>query len=415
MTMPTPITPQEYPTNIPAKIAQIQFVNGIWTDVTDTLLHNLKVSRGSSRIESPIIRYEPGTAGIRLNNTDRRYDPTNTRGPYTDGITSQILPNRPIRILMKWNGITYPLFRGYIDQWDVSWESDIYSEAAVSATDGFKLLSGKKRVALDSVVGNGEDSGARVSRVLDSADWPFADRNIATGDSILQGTDLSGSALDELQLVTQSEVGEFYIAADGRATFRNRQAILEETRSTVSQGTFGTHLGVAAPFEVALNTDDTTLWNEVIATVKGGLPQTSSDAQSIALYGGISKTLQQSNLYLQEDVVALSYAEWVLYISRSAEVRFDAITIYPMKDPDLYFPQVLSREIGDRITITYRPSGGGQPITRDAFIRGIQHNVGQQSWATTWTLQSATKFVGNFLTLDHAVLGILDNGNLYGY
>ncbi len=413
--MPTPINPNDYPSNIPAKIAQIQFVNGVWTDVTDTLMHELKVNRGSSRIESPIIRYEPGTATIRLNNTDRRYDPTNIAdGPYSDGVTSQIIPNRPIRIFMRWNNVTYPFFRGYIDQWNVTWISDIFSQALVTATDGFKLLANKKRVA-GALVGDGENSGARVSRILDSADWPLADRNIATGSSLLQATDLSGSALDELQLVAQSEVGEIYIAVDGRANVRNRHAQVTETRSTISQGSFGTHIGIPAPFEVDLNTDDTTLWNEVIATVKGGTAQTASDVQSIALYGGISKTLQQSNLYLQEDIVALSYAEWVLYISKDAEVRFDAITIYPMRDPDLYFPQVLSREIGDRITVTYRPSGGGQPITRDAFIRGIKHDVGQQKWATTWLLQSATKFVGNFLTLDHPVLGVLDNGNLYGY
>lgn len=413
--MPIPITPQEYPDNIPEKIVQIQFVNGVWTDVTNTLLHSLKVSRGSNRIESPVIRYEPGTAMVSLNNTDRRYDPTNLQGPYSDGITSQIIPNRPIRILMRWKGVVYPLFRGFIDQWDVSWEADIFSQADVSATDGFKMLSNKKRIAQTSLVGAGENSGARVNRILDSADWSVSDRNIATGDSLMQGTLLEGSALEELQLVTQSEIGEFYMSADGKATFRNRKAQVTETRSNTSQGTFGTHLGIPAPFQVVLNTDDTTLWNEVIASIKGGTAQTANDIASISLYGGIPKTLQQSNLYLEEDIVAQNYAEWIVYISKAAEVRFDSITIFPMKDPDLYFPQVLTREIGDRITVTYRPSGGGQPITRDAFIRGIKHDVGQQRWATTWSLQSATKFVGNFLTLDHPTLGVLDNGNLYGY
>lgn len=56
--------------------------NGTWTDVS-AYFRTATIKRGSSRVESPIIRYEPGTCEITLDNSDRRFDPTNEDGPYT--------------------------------------------------------------------------------------------------------------------------------------------------------------------------------------------------------------------------------------------------------------------------------------------------------------------------------------------
>lgn len=61
----------------------IDFENdGTWIDVSG-YLQAATIRRGSSRVESPIIRYEAGTAMLTLDNSDRRFDPTNLTGPYT--------------------------------------------------------------------------------------------------------------------------------------------------------------------------------------------------------------------------------------------------------------------------------------------------------------------------------------------
>lgn len=56
--------------------------NGTFRDVSAYLRH-LEITRGSTRVESPIIRYEAGTCVLTLLNPDRRFDPTNLAGPYT--------------------------------------------------------------------------------------------------------------------------------------------------------------------------------------------------------------------------------------------------------------------------------------------------------------------------------------------
>ncbi|MFC3986783.1 hypothetical protein [Streptosporangium jomthongense] len=394
-------------TSLPVVTIEVMFNGSTWTDVSAWGKRGITTRRGSSRIDSPIIRYEAGTATVVLNNTDRRFDPTNTAGPYVSGGRSQVTPMRPIRIRATWNSTTYNVFRGFVDQWDVDWVADVYSEVTVRATDGFKVLRNKKRPAV-AAVGAGETTGARITRVLNSAGWSATDRVIATGNSTVQATTLEGDALSELQAVADSEIGELYIDGAGRVVFRNRQAVLTDTRSNTVQTTFGATPGVAAPCVARINTDDATLYNEVRAQRTGGVEQLLGDSASQDEF--LTRTFQASELQLQDDTTVGNYASWILYVSKDPEVRFDEIEIHAHADPTL-FPQVLAREIGDRIRIVRRPPGGGTAITRDVFIRGIAHVKGPATWITTWSLQSATKY-GSFLVLDNPVLGQLDNNAL---
>lgn len=408
--------------SLPTLIVEAQFTLGVWTDVTSWLKLPLSTNRGSARIQSPIIRYNAGTATVRLNNSDRRFDPSNLSGPYVSGGRTQVQPMRPVRIRCTWSAVTYNLFRGFADQWDVSWlanpggSSQGYSLTTVPATDGFKVLTNKRRAPTIVVVngqpvtqtyGAGELAGARVTRILDSAGWSASDRVIATGDSPLQATSLSGDALSELQNAADSEVGELYIDGQGRVVFRNRRAIFTDTRSTTVQATFGNPSTSIAAFETKLSTDDATLYNEVLSQREGGVQQTTGDSASQTEF--LTRTFSGSGLKLQTDGEALSWGQWIVYLGKDPETRFDLIKIHCHANPSVLFPAVLAREIGDRIQIVRRPPGGGSDITRDAFIRGISHEVSTEQWITTFQLQSARNY-GSFFTLDDAVLGVLGNG-----
>lgn len=394
--------------SLPVITIEVMFTSPTWTDVTSWGKRGITTRRGSSRVDSPIIRYEAGTATVTLNNTDRRFDPTNLSGPYVSGGRTLVTPMRPLRIRATWASVTYDIFRGFVDQWDVDWVADIYSEVTVRATDGFKVLRNKKRAAV-TPVGAGEDAGARVTRILNSAGWPAGDRVIATGSSTMQATDLEGDALSELQDTAESEIGELYIDGSGRVVFRNRSALLLDARSSTVQATFGNPPTAFAPFETRLNTDDATFYNEVRAQRTGGAEYVTGDAASQLEL--LTRTFQATDLLLTTDTEVESYAGWILYVSKDPEVRFDTIVLHAHADSTTLFPQVLSRDIGDRIQIVRRPPGGGTAITREVFIRGISHTTSGATWFTTWTLQSATKY-GSFFALDHPVLGLLDQNAL---
>jgi hypothetical protein len=560
----------------------------VWTPIAPYVMRT-STKRGSTRVQSPLIRYEAGTATVDALNNDRRFDPTNLAGPYTSAGTTQVTPMRGIRHRATWQGISYDLWRGYLDAGPVAYQGPRYSGVTFAATDAFKVFTNYNRVAGGSV-GAGETSGARINRILTAAGWSAVDRMIATGDSTVQATTLDGDVLSELQLTAESEFGDLYMDGAGRVIFRNRQAVLEDVRSaqptacfgdvpstdttTINLATnpsaevaltgwsgggfahpptlslsathaqFGTQAALATwdtttsggdlpqvsytgyaglvagrtytismyvyvptgspsvalfidfswggnsagtndawvrltwtgqlstatpliqiwPFastttagqqvwfdgvqieeaasataycdgdqagctwdgntglsssrrlpelpyaDVTLDYDETQLVNLVRISRAGGSTQTVQDATSQALY--LTRTYDRSDLLLQTDADVANWAAWLVYQCKDPELRFSQITIKPRRDPNRLWPQVLGRDIGDRIRIIRRPPGGGDPISRDVFIRGIEHQIdlAKRDWTTTWTLQSATKY--QFFVLGSNSLGVLGSNAL---
>lgn len=310
------------------------------------------------------------------------------------------------------------LFTGFVDDWLVAWRGNYDSEVTVPCTDALSVISGNDRAPV-AAVGAGEDSGARVHRILDSVGWPLGARQIDTGNSTLQATTLDGSGLSELQLVADTEIGELYQNASGDVVFRNRQAILTDERTTTVQARFGPGgeaSGRLRYHDVGQAYDRQQMANEVrITRVGGSAAQVAVDTASIAEYNQ-TKTYERTDLIMQSDAEALSAAQWLLSVSKEPELRFDSLEVWGQVDPANLFPQLLAREIGDRIQIDRRPVGGGDPVVREVIIRGIEHEIrglggNSPRWVTTWPLQSAQK-AGNFWTLGHPQLGRVDSNAL---
>jgi hypothetical protein len=383
----------------------------IWTDVT-AYVRSWSVRRGASRGDDPTLRYEPGTATVEFNDGDRRFDPENLSGPYVLGGVTQVEPMRRVRIRAIWNGITYPIFVGYADDWQPSYQGNSWTYTTLTATDAEKVFAANDRSG-GGAVGAGEDAGARVTRILDGVGWSAADRNIDVGDTLLQSTTLAGNTLTELLLVQDTELGEFYIDASGRATFRNRRAMLTEARSSTSQAEFGDGGYVATgeiPYADAQpSTGDEGMANTVLASAAGGTQQIAQDSTSVSRY--LIKTHTRDDLLLQTDAEALNWANAIKYQYAYPARRFATLEFNtPALDvDDVHWPQVLGREFGDRITVNRRPAGGGT-ITRDCFIRGVTHESDGAYWRTSWILQSAARY--SFFVVGDPVLGVLGSNAL---
>jgi len=82
-------------------------------------------------------RFEAGTAQFTLDNTDRRFDPVNTSSPYYPNL----LPMRKFRVTATFQGVTYTIFIGYIEQWPPAWEGPSWSTVECTAIDAFEALS----------------------------------------------------------------------------------------------------------------------------------------------------------------------------------------------------------------------------------------------------------------------------------
>lgn len=293
----------------------------------------------------------------------------------------------------------FPLMTGFVDSWELDWQGPNWSEASAAFSDAFHLLEEDKRAAV-SPVGAGELSGARVNRILDSVGWPADRRAVDTGTVTLQATTLEGPALAELQAVAEAELGALYIRGDGVLVFRDRNAAMTDPRSTTAQAVFGDAGGAELPYKdggLGLAYDTETLINRIIANRDGGSDVVLEDLASQEKYR-VHAPISGDDLPLEDDTAVEQWAGFLLQVSSRPELRFTSMEIWPRVDPDRLWPQVLGRDIGDRITVIRRPPGGGDPIVRDVFIRGIEHVVTPDNWVTRWTFQSASAFT--FFTLN---------------
>ena len=392
-----------------------------WTDISEWV-RSFTIARPSTRQQGPVIQFQAGTCSIVLDNSDGRFDPDNLDGPYVTGGVSQIDVMVPVRILVNYGGVVYYLYSGFADAWtpaDINSYTD-YTEITLTATDVFKVLAAIN-IPTAGTVGTGEDTGARMTRILGLAGWyTDATRNsIDTGNSDLLGTTLGADALSLMQIAVDSEIGQLYPGSRGEVVFRARHALLTDSNSNTVQAVFGDSPGTSHTAGEELNCstikrvfDDTTLVNDVQATRVGGTLQEVTDTASITKYL-FKRSYERSDLILQNDSDALSWAQWVSYISKDGENRFDSIDIDPFADADNLWSQILGRQFYDRIQIWNRPPNVTDPISKDCFVVGIQHacDIANVSWTTTWILQSADKY-GSFLTLDNATTGQLNNNAL---
>lgn len=361
------------------------------------------VTRGVSRFESVYGRAEAGTMVIDVANEDRRFDPTNLAGPYVAAGVTQIKAGRVIRLRAAYAGVVYDLFRGFVTEPRLGYVNPTVATTTFLATDGTVVLSNYDQNA-GGIVGTGETTGARINRVADNAGWPAEERNIADGKTTVQGTDLSANAWSEIVLTSDTELGEVWFETDGKLTFRDRHAVSTDTRSNTPQAIFGDGAGELGFTQIELSADLRQTKNIIRLSRAGGTQQVVEDTASQTEYR--RRSWQRSDLLHQTDAEVLDYARHVLALSKDNELRIETITVDPRADPDLLFPQVLGRKLGDRVTVKFTPPGGGSRISRDVFIRGIDHTIGLDTWSTTFAFQDATKFA--FFVFDNPTLGRFD-------
>jgi hypothetical protein len=380
----------------------------IWTDVT-AYVRKWSIKRGATQGDAPTLRYDPGTCTIEFNDGDRRFDPDNLAGPYVSAGRSQVEANRRVRIRATYGGADFPLIYAFANDWTPSYQNNAWTYTTLTATDAFKLFAANDRGA-SVLQGAGENTGARISRILNAYGWVSPAPSIATGDTTLQATDLSGSMLAELQLAQDTEQGEFFIDNAGRPCFRNRTHILTWPYSATSQATFGDG-GYAATGEipyadVTLSTPSQTMVNTVSATRVGGTEQTVTDAVSINRYGPAAHSRQ--DLIMQDDTTALNWAYWTRNLYAEPGRRFDRLTFNtPRTDVEaVHWPAILRLELGQRITVIRRPAGGGDPIEHDCIIRGIEHDSDGAEWKVSYVLQDADRFA--FFVVGDPILGRVD-------
>lgn len=169
----------------------------------------------------------PGTCVIKLRNNDGRFDGWNQSSPLYPYVNYG--PEVRVRVTNQEDGIRRDYFRGILtDIRPFGYGGDAYVELKIEDTSRY-LRSYRARTPISL----GLKPGEAINAILDDVAWPTRwGRNIVDeGTGTMNYHWASGSKLawSECEDVAQSFLGLFFIAADGKATFIDRNTVPELT------------------------------------------------------------------------------------------------------------------------------------------------------------------------------------------
>lgn len=172
-----------------------------WFDIS-SYVKNLDYHRGRSRL---LDNFTAGTCNITLDNRTRQFEPNNPDSEFYPNIQIR----RGIRIYTD-NGTTMvPLFAGYIDGWDYSYDSDGNSITIIRA---FDMLGRIAAADLGTLKFGRQLSGSRVAGVLQA---PGLELDLNT--SAWYANDYAAANPTDLRFQTDISAGTFY-TREGKAS-----------------------------------------------------------------------------------------------------------------------------------------------------------------------------------------------------
>jgi hypothetical protein len=311
---------------------------------------------------------------------------------------------RKVQITAVSNGVTYPVFVGYITGYSTTtpkYVGDVVY-TTITAVDGFRLF---QNAQISTVPGSaaGDLTSARVSQILDLISWPKSMRSIQTGQTTVQvdpGT--ARTSLQAMQTCEITEYGALYVNREGSVVFDNRNFTTASVNATPT--VFNDNGTGISYFNAMWILNDVLIYNQANITATGLATQTASDAASIALY--FLHSYNQQNLLMQTTSEALNYAQAYVASRKDTSIRCDAITL------DLYTNNydagviaALDLDYFDPVTITTTQPGTGattSSITKTLQVFRVSHRITTNSWKTTFT------------TLEPIIDGFILDSNLYG-
>ena len=358
------------------------------------LVESVNITRGRNR---ELTQFNAGTANVAFDNVTRVLDPLNDASIYYPFV----LPRSPIIILA--NGI--PIFNGVVVDWNLDYDISNQDMMYAVCSDSFTVLANQSLAAFTP---SAELSSARVSTVLNRPEINYQGaRSIGTGSSNLGAYAVAENTnvLNYLQLITKSEQGYLYMAADGTLTFKGRTDVL----NPVADADFTT-TGSGIPYQTLTNEfGDELLYNDIITESPAGGPFNATDSTSQALY--------QSQQYTATDLLNSSASEveqlgqYLLGKYKNPVLRFTGLATQMAALTEAQQNAVLNLDLTDIATVEKNyVTGTPTSVTQTLIVSGVNHTITPLDHVIGFTFESTDS--NQYFTLNDAIFGILDQNLL---
>ena len=357
-------------------------------DVTD-VTRSINIKRGRNILRDT---YEAGSATVRIYDQDGRFNPQNT----SSDLFGQLTPLRKLRISATYLGTSYYLFSGYTTTYTYTYDqAENVSYVDITAVDGFRLFN---LANITTVTGqaNGDNTGQRIGKILDTVSFPVSMRTLDTGNSLCQADPATTrTALAAIVNAEFSEQGAFYMDAEGQAVFKNRSNTVASAGGTPIEFN---QTGDIPYKNLAFAFDDKLIINQATITRIGGTAQFAQDAGSVATY--FPHSVNYNDLVVQTDTDANNIARIYVATRSDTTIRIDAMTL-DLLDPAVPTGTVLGMDYFTNVGISnIQPDGS--TITKNLQVQGISWDITPNRW------------LGTFTTLEPITDGFIIGNTTYG-
>ena len=263
--------------------------------------------------------------------------------------------------------------------------------------EGIQTESVIQNVYKYSTVNLPETTAARFSRLIAETAFPasLTSGPSAPASSVLDITDDAPKLASELQKLADSEYAPLFVDRSGVVTLYYQNQIRTQTRSIVSQGTYGSG-GYAIGQDVAIAYDGDSMRNQASITMSGGGVYVKDNATSQSTYGAA-----QESLDTQVSSLANAQDNGNIVTGWGGQVYPKADPVEVVLSPNADWSNALDRELNDRITLVVAPPTGNT-ITTPMLVSRISHSVVPGEWRTTFegSARWAAVFILNQSTLN---------------
>jgi hypothetical protein len=340
-------------------------------DVTD-ITRSIQIKRGRNILRDT---YEAGSATVRVYDQDGRFNPQNT----SSDLYGQLTPLRKLRISATYAGNSYYLFSGYTTTYTYTYDqAEQVSYVDITAVDGFRLFN---LANITTVTGsaNGDDTGERIGKILDTVSFPAGMRSIDTGNSLCQADPSSTrTALNAIINAEFSEQGAFFMNAEGQAVFKNRANVIASAGGTPIE--FNQSTGI--PYKnLKFAFDDKLIINQATITRIGGTAQFAEDAGSVATY--FPHSVNYNDLVVQTDTDANNIARIYVATRSDTTIRIDEMTV-DLLDTAVPTGTMLGIDYFQNVDIS-NVQPDGSTITKNLQVQGVAWDITPNRWLGTFT------------------------------
>jgi hypothetical protein len=353
-------------------------------DVTD-VTRSISIKRGRNILRDT---YEAGSATVRIYDNNGRFNPQNT----SSDLFGQLTPLRKLRISATYLGTSYYLFSGYTTTYTYTYDqAEQVSYVDITAVDGFRLFN-LANITTVTGAANGDDTGERIGKILDTVSFPNSMRTFDVGDSLCQADPATTrTALAAIVNAEFSEQGAFYMDSEGQAVFKNRTNTVASAGGTTIEFN---QTGDIPYKNLAFAFDDKLIINQATITRIGGTPQFAEDTGSVATY--FPHSVNYNDLVVQTDTDANNIARIYVATRSDTTIRIDSMQV-DLLDPAVPTGTMLGIDYFTNVDISnIQPDGS--TITKNLQVQGLAWDITpNRMMCTVTTLEPITDgfIIGN--------------------